>query len=146
MPEYNINWTSPASSTDRGRTLDLGLLILRIGISSLMLFGHGAGKLVNYAEYAQKFGDPIGLGPQMSLILVIFAEFFCSLAVALGLLTRLASIPLIVTMFVAAFIVHAADPFQKMELPLLFLACYLAILCTGPGKYSVDYLLFGRRQ
>ena len=46
-------------------------------------------------------------------------EFFGSLALVFGILTRLVTIPLAFTMCVAAFIVHATDPFQKQEFALL---------------------------
>jgi len=41
-------------------------------------------------------------------------------------------------MFVAAFIVHINDPFSRMEKAILFLAVFIALMLTGPGKYSLD--------
>ena len=76
-----------------------------------------------------------------SLALTVFAEFFCSILIIIGFGTRLATIPLIVTMIVAVFIQHASDPFQRMELGLMFLFAYLTILVAGPGKYSVDGMI-----
>ena len=76
--------------------------------------------------------------------LVVFAEFFCSIALMVGFITRGAVIPLIITMFVAAFVIHGDDPFNKKELALLFLTAYSVILITGPGKYSLDRLM-GRK-
>ena len=64
----------------------------------------------------------------------------------IGLKTRLASVPLIVTMIVAAFIVHAGDPFAKKELALVYLVGFLAIFFTGPGEYSVDARLRGDKS
>ena len=84
------------------------------------------------------FGDPIGLGPEMSLILVAFAESLCALLVILGLGTRWATIPLIITMGVAALVHHAADPFSNKEKPLLFMIVFVVLLLTGSGKYSLD--------
>jgi putative oxidoreductase len=71
----------------------------------------------------------------------VFAEFFCSILLILGLFTRLAAIPLVIGMAVAAFVVHGADPFAAKELSLLYLFIYVALIFTGPGRHSVDYVL-----
>jgi len=62
----------------------------------------------------------------------------CAILLVLGLGTRLATIPLIVTMAVAAFITHGADPFARKELALFYLAAYFVLLINGSGKYSFD--------
>ena len=82
--------------------------------------------------------DPYGLGVTTSFVLVVFAEFVCSVLVILGLATRLATIPIIITMATAVIIAHANDPFGVKEKPLLFLVCFVFILIIGAGKYSVD--------
>ncbi len=117
--------------------LHLWLLILRIGASALMLT-HGLPKLMKIIDGNMQFGDPLGMGATTSLILATFAEAFCSILIMLGLATRLATIPLIITMATAAFIVHANDPFSYQEMPLLYLLIYITLLVTGAGKYSVD--------
>ena len=66
----------------------IGIALLRISIPTLMLVNHGLGKLQRYEKISTKFPDPLGIGSPLSLILVIFAEVFCSLLVALGLGTR----------------------------------------------------------
>ena len=76
------------------------------------------------------------------MALVIFAEVFCSLAIMFGLFTRLAAIPLIVAMCVAAFVTHAGQAFSAKELALLYLTFYAVIFITGPGRYSIDRLLW----
>ena len=117
---------------------DLGLLLLRITGAGLMLT-HGVPKLGRlFAEGPIEFGDPIGIGPGPSLFLAVIAEFLCAVLVLIGFKTRWATIPVIITMAVAAFIVHAADPFGSKEKGLLFLGIFLSILLLGPGKYSVD--------
>ena len=117
---------------------DLGLLIMRLSAGLVMLYAHGLPKMQNFAEMSTRFPDPIGLGSPLSLILAIFAELFCAALLALGLFTRMALIPLIITMVVAYFIVHAADPFQQKELAFMFLSIYVGLFFTGPGKYSVQ--------
>lgn len=119
--------------------LDLGLLVLRVIPALLMAVRHGWPKLLRFfGEGPIKFGDPIGLGMIPSLVLTTFAEFFCSLLIVVGLYTRLATIPLMITMAVAAFVVHIDDPFPKMEFPILYLVIFLTLLLTGPGAFSLD--------
>jgi len=121
--------------------LDILVLILRIAIAAFMI-KHGLPKLEKLLAGGEiHFANPIGLGPTISLILAVFSEVVCSLLIGIGLGTRLASIPLIFTMFIAAFITHGADPFGKKEMALLYLLFYLALLVIGSRKYSVDYLL-----
>ena len=119
-------------------TSDLGLLLIRITGAGLILT-HGIPKLRRlFAEGPIEFGDPIGIGPAASLFLAVFAEFLCAVLVLLGFKTRWATIPIIITMLVAAFIVHAADPLGTKEKALLFLGIFVSIFLLGPGKYSID--------
>ena len=106
---------------------------------------HGYQKLTHFSEYYAKFMDFMGLGTATSLGLVVGAEFFCALLLAAGLFTRFVSIPLIITMFVAAFQAHEGDIFGKGETAFLYLAVYVSLLIAGAGKYSVDHLLFSKK-
>ena len=117
---------------------DLGLLLVRL-LSGGMMLTRGLPKFDRlFGEGPVKFADPFGLGPEISLILVIFAEVACSIFVMIGFKTRWATIPLMTTMLVAAFYSHADDPFGDKELPLLFFTVFLSILISGPGRYSVN--------
>ena len=137
-------WRQATAPNGCGR--DAGLLLLRATAGLLMLTQHGWGKLQSYSDKADTWADPIGLGGPTSLALAIFAEVFCSLLVSIGLATRLAAIPLVITMLVAAGIVHWDDPFGKKEFALLFLVPFLTLILTGAGRYSVDGWLENRRQ
>jgi putative oxidoreductase len=118
----------------------IGLLLLRVSAGGFMLT-HGFPKLQRILAGEFQFGDPLGLGPEVSLVLAVFAEFVCSILLVLGLGTRLASIPLIVTMAVAAFISHGADPFGRKELALMYLVAYVVLLLNGAGKFSLDKMI-----
>lgn len=114
------------------------LLILRIAIGGMMLT-HGLGKLTMlFGSEPIQFLDPLGIGLTVSLVLAVFAEVVCSIFLILGILTRIAAIPLIITMAIAAFVVHANDDFQVKELALLYLLIYVVIAILGAGKYSID--------
>ncbi len=118
--------------------IDLGLLLLRLASGGFMAYSHGWGKLQGILEGELSFADPIGIGEIPSLFLTVFAEFVCGILVAIGLFTRAALVPLIITMAVAVFIIHADDPFSKQEFGLLYLLPYLTIFLAGPGKFSLD--------
>jgi putative oxidoreductase len=121
--------------------LDILVLVLRITVAAFMLT-HGGPKLSKLLAGGEiQFADPLGLGPALSLGLAVFAEFFCSLLIGIGLGTRLAAIPLMITMLVAAFISHGPDPFRQKEMALLYFLFYLALLVIGSRKYSFDYLM-----
>jgi putative oxidoreductase len=122
-------------------SVDWGVLILRVGISCLMIT-HGYAKLTGFLSGNHSFADPIGIGEKLSYLLTICAEFGCSILVILGLGTRLALLPLIFTMLVVVFIVHAKDAFDVKEHALLFLFAYVALFLTGPGRFSVDSKLY----
>jgi putative oxidoreductase len=125
----------------REEYLDILILVLRISLAAFMIT-HGWPKFLKLLEGGEiQFGDPIGLGPALSLILAVFAEFFCSILIGIGLGTRLASIPLMITMAVAAFISHGGDPFRQKEVALLYLLFYITLLVVGSRKYSMDFLL-----
>ena len=75
---------------------------------------------------------------EFSLYLAVFAEFVCAILLVIGLFTRLSLVPLIITMAVAAFIVHGGDGIKEMEFALIYLSAYVALILTGPGAHSVD--------
>ena len=103
-----------------------------------MLFGHGLGKFQKLLSGDEiKFLDLFGFGAAFSFSLAVFAEFFASILITLGLFTRLSSTSLIITMSIAVFIAHAADPFARKEKAILYLASYILLFLLGPGKYSL---------
>jgi len=102
---------------------------------------HGIVKFYRLLEGNIKFGNPIGIGSEISLYLTVFSELIAPALIILGFKTRFFSLFPAITMFVAAFIVHGNDPFKKMELALLFLTGFIIILINGPGKISLDYFL-----
>lgn len=128
---------SKAIFTKKSISTDLGILILRL-VAGASLMTHGWPKFQKVLNGNFQFADPIGIGEGASLVLAAFAEFICSALVVLGLATRLATIPVIITMAVAFFIVHAADDFGTKEMALVYLSAFLTIFFTGPGRYSID--------
>ena len=120
--------------------IDIAILILRVSLATLMLV-HGIPKLMSLIS-----GEPVQFPaligtPEISLALAVFAEVACSILILFGLSTRLATIPLIVTMLIAVFMIHAADPFAKQEMGIHYLVGYIILLITGSGKISLDHVL-----
>jgi putative oxidoreductase len=115
-------------------------LVMRLGFG-LTIIPYGFRKLVNFSKYAGNFTDPFHIGHTASLVLVIFAEFFCGALIVMGLLTRLACIPLVIAMAVALGYVNHWDIFGRGQDAAIFLSGFLALLFVGPGKISVDKLI-----
>ena len=151
--------------TTRNESLStsIGLLILRLGVGGYMC-SHGVGKLrMLLAGDFTTLGNPIGIGNVPSLVLVTFAEFLCAVLVMIGLGTRFAAVPPVISMAVAALVAHAKDPWSSetaamaffsgqsktwfsKEPALLFLIPFLALAFTGPGAFSLDAWIARRRQ
>jgi len=129
---FSTNYSAGAFST--------AMLVLRLGMGILMMM-HGYQKLIHFGEMKNGFMNLMGIGSTMSLALLVFAEFFCSLFIILGLFTRLADIPLVISCSVALFKAHNLDIFGKGELISLFLIGFLVILLLGPGRASVDSMI-----
>ncbi|CAH0999495.1 hypothetical protein LEM8419_00795 [Neolewinella maritima] len=125
--------------------IDLGLLILRLWFGLEMAFAHGLGKVIKIFSGNFQFADPIGIGAPASLILAGTAEFVAGLLIAVGFFTRLAAVPYLITMLVAAFLVHAAngDEWGKIATPLHYAIAAIVLLIAGPGRYSLDYRFAG---
>jgi putative oxidoreductase len=116
------------------------ILILRLSLGIMMMM-HGYDKLVGFGEIQHKFMNFMGMGGTMSLALTVFAEFFCSLFLILGLFTRLAAIPLIIATCVMVFTAHKGDVFGEAQTAALYLTGYIVLLFVGPGRVSVDSMI-----
>lgn len=128
----------PSKSDDTA--ISLLLLALRILFGGLLM-SHGIQKWNNYAEMSAIFPDPLGVGSNVSLGLAIFAEVACSLGFIFGALYRLVMIPMIFTMCIAFFVIHGNDAFATRELAFIYLVIFFLMYLTGPGKFSIDYLI-----
>ena len=133
---YNFLFPTKPNTTKTS----LLLLVVRI-IFGVLLMNHGIQKWSNFQELSAVFPDPLGLGSPISLGLAIFGELVCSMAFIVGFLYRLAMIPMIFTMIVAFFIVHANDAFAVKELAFIYLIVFIIMNIAGPGKFSIDHII-----
>ncbi|MBJ7882618.1 DoxX family protein [Gelidibacter salicanalis] len=116
---------------------DLAFAILRVSFSGMMLT-HGIPKINMLLDNASGFPDPFGIGSTPSLIMAVIGEAIAPLFVLIGFKTRIAALPVIITMAVAAFFIHINDDFGTKEKALLYLFGFITIALVGAGRYSVD--------
>ena len=145
-------WSFKRVVSTRPVNVDIGLLVVRLGIGIIMAVFHGYGKLAAGPSLWA------GIGSHMSNLGITFApvmwgfmagmtEFFCSILLVLGVLFRPAALFLAFTMFVAA-LRHLNLPFDNpmsgwkgASHALELLVVYLALFFTGPGRYAATLIL-----
>lgn len=126
----------------RERVVSFILLAVRV-FFGVLFFMHGLDKMMNFSALSETFPDVLGFGSYMSLMVAIFCEFCCSLFLIAGLLQRLTLIPMIVSMGVAFFDIHDAM-MPEGELALIYFIIFIILFVTGPGRYSLDYVIDNR--
>ncbi|HZW76909.1 MAG TPA: DoxX family protein [Flavobacteriaceae bacterium] len=118
--------------------INIALLILRVSFSAMLLLLHGVPKVKNLMSDNIQFVNIFGMGEAISLILATLAEVVLPILIIIGYKTRIAAIPIVLVMIVAAFVYHANDPISVKEKPLIFLFGFLTIAIAGAGKFSID--------
>ncbi|SDH57217.1 putative oxidoreductase [Pseudomonas benzenivorans] len=120
--------------------VDWALLFLRVSGSLLLLQVHGLPKVLHFSQELQRIEDPMGLGAGLTLCLAIFAEVLCPLLILLGLLTRLACVPIVVLLLVSLVLVHPQWSLDEGQFAWLLLITFTTLAISGPGA-----LALGRR-
>lgn len=128
----------------RKKSASILILCLRV-FFGVMFFTHGLDKLMNFNELSYTYPSVFGFGSYMTLMLSIFTEFCCSLFLIAGLTVRIIVVPMIISMAVAFFDIHDAM-FPQGELSFIYLVMFIVLFATGPGRYSLDSLIFGKYQ
>lgn len=132
---------------NREALVDLGLLVLRVGIGIIFIF-HGYPKLLGGIETWTQVGSAmsmigINFAPAFWGFMAAFAETIGGVFIILGLLHRPVALMLTFTMIVAVVMhVTGGDPFGIYSNALKALVIFVALVITGPGKYSIDYRYF----
>ena len=167
--------TTVNSETAAPTSTNLSALILRLGLAIIFLF-HGQEKImlgdagaswVN--EMYSRLPDrqsfkpeserstlpelPVSLTFMGTQLVVSWGEFLGGLALAAGLLTRLAALGMILIQIGAAVLVTIPRAYfmrggmsYEFEFNLILIVMCLALLILGPGKWSIDNLLARRRS
>lgn len=135
------------TSIENNETINNVVLLLSRFIVGFGMLSHGYPKLEKLLSGQEiEFYNFLGLGPDVTLTLVVIGEFVASIFIILGLFTRLASFLNLFTMIIAAFVVHAGDAFADREMSILYLVIFLILFAFGPGLYSVDGMISGRKR
>ncbi len=129
------------------RLSEIAPLALRLGVG-LVFAVHGWQKLSDGPAGFAGMLSGMGVGaPELVAWLVTLAELVGGVLLLLGLLTRLATLPLIATM-IGAIVLVKADlgiiagpdaPLPGAEVDILLLAGLVAVLVIGPGRVSLDH-------
>jgi putative oxidoreductase len=127
--------------SDDSDLTSMALLVARLWFGLGMLFNHGLDKFAHFKDLVGTFPDPLGLGQEASLVLVIFAEVLGALLLTVGLMTRVAAAMLVLDMFVAFLMVHKAG-MSGGELAFVYLAGYVILVIAGGGLFSLDTIFF----
>jgi putative oxidoreductase len=125
------------------RVQDLGLLFLRVSASLFLLWVHGLPKLLNYSAQLQVIEDPFHLGANLTLMLAIFAEVLCPLLIIVGLLVRMACLPILSVLLVAMVVVHPQWSIEEGQFGWLLLILFTSIFIAGPGRLALNVRFAG---
>jgi putative oxidoreductase len=137
-----------------------GPLVLRVFLGVVM-FPHGAQKMLGwfgghgFSATMQAFTQGMHI-PAPFAFLALFTEFFGSIALILGLLTRLSAFGIAIVMMVAIFTAHLPNGFfmnwtgtqkgEGFEYHLLMLGMATALMVMGGGICSADRALVGKTK
>lgn len=131
--------------SDDSDLTSMALLVARLWFGLAMLFNHGLDKLAHFRDIVENFPDPLHVGQEASLVMVIFAEVLGALLLTVGLFTRVAAAILVIDMFVAFLMVHKTA-MSGGELAFVYLAGYVTLLIAGGGLFSLDTLAFSKSE
>ncbi|MBX2995211.1 MAG: DoxX family protein [Bdellovibrionaceae bacterium] len=124
----------------------IGLLFVRVVMGVAFLF-HGWGKIQSPFSWM----GPDSTMPGLLQFLAAFSEFGGGIALIAGFLTPLACLGIAFTMIGAVY-THAivmGDPFvgtSSYELALVYFSLSVLFITQGPGYFSLDRIVFGRKS
>lgn len=129
---------------------NMARLFMRLFVG-IMFMQFGIRHWANYSVIAPHFPTILGLSPEFCLVSMILVEIVCSAMIIVGFLTRLATLPPVLTMIAAEYYIlhdmlpdismYGLDSTDPGYLPIMFIGIYFFICLAGPGKISLDYML-----
>lgn len=127
-----------------GRLSHTGLLFFRIAVSFELLIAHGLKKIGVGVAIAETVPNPFGLPEFFNQAFAIVANIIMPLFIAMGLFTKVATLPILAITLTGYFVVHFNDPIAVKDVPFMYSVCFLFITIVGPGKYSLDYYFLNK--
>jgi len=119
--------------------INIALLILRVWAGAGLFVKHGLEKVIHFQDMMSHFPDPIHIGPKVSFICALLSDALCSVLVAAGFLTRLASAIIVINLLVVFGCMHHFSFMEvNAELVFVYLGVFLALVFSGGGRFSVD--------
>ena len=120
---------------------NIGILVVRLMVA-IFIFRYGR-ELFHIKDLLQFLTDIKWPFPVFSGYAAKIIELVGAVLLALGLFTRIASVLLMIVMAGVVYTMNKGNIFDGEHATLFFLL--FAFFCfAGPGKYSLDYLLFDR--
>jgi putative oxidoreductase len=129
---------------------DVGLLILRL-VLGLTLAAHGYNKFFGGGRIpgTARWFESIGMKPgKFHATVAATTEMTAGLGLAAGLLTPIPAAGFVSLMLVAAWTVHRHNGFfivkEGWEYNLVLAVSAVVVATVGPGRLSLDWLIFGK--
>ena len=130
--------------SDVGSSLNNGALLgFRILLALELFRVHGLRKFRVENGHREKVPNPLHLPEKLNGLVATFSDTVVPFLVMAGVATRLVILPVIGVTAIGYFVVHRKDAMEVRDVPYMYTLCFLFLLFTGPGIYSVDHYLSG---
>lgn len=134
-----------ALHSDLGSPLANGsMLAFRVLLAVELFRVHGMKKFRGNNGKPEVVPNPLGLPQALNNLVATLSDTVVPVLVVLGAVTRLAVLPTIGVTAVGYFVVHKNDPIEVRDVPYVYTICFLLLLATGPGTYSIDQILYSQ--
>jgi putative oxidoreductase len=147
MPAMPINALRIHALATLSRLRSVALLLGRLAVG-LVFMSTGWGKIHSIPKVTAFFASLKIPAPAFNAVLVGYSELLCGTLLVIGLLTRLATVPLIVSMIIAILTAKLADLHTVFDLvgfdEFTYLVLLLMIAVLGPGTLALDHPLAQR--
>lgn len=119
-------------------SIDVAMLVLRIGVGMLIFINHGIEKIFSFNQMLETFPDPIGIGRLPGLLFALIADGVCTVMIAIGFFTRISSLLICINLLAAFILVHKGNIVDTHgELATIYFVASLFIFLYGSGKISI---------
>ena len=128
--------------SDLGNNLNnSALFFFRIAISCELIYAHGLKKIGIGTALAEVVPNPLGLPDVLNQAFATTANLVMPIFIILGLMTRIATLPILAVTLTGYFVLHFNDPALVKDVPLMYSLCFLLLCFVGAGKYSLDHYI-----